>query len=74
MSTILENIDNSVRPGDDFYKYATGKWLENNPQPAEYPTWNVFTKLDDENIKRVSDIIQNGSDDSVISKKMQGIK
>ena len=22
MSTILENIDNSVRPGDDFYKYA----------------------------------------------------
>lgn len=70
MSTILENIDSSVKPGDDFYKYATGKWLENNPQPAEYPTWNVFTKLDDENIKRVSDIIQNGSDDSVISKKI----
>ena len=70
MSTILENIDNSVRPGDDFYKYATGKWLENNPQPAEYPTWNVFTKLDDENIKRVSDIITNGSDDSVISRKI----
>lgn len=69
-NTIFENIDSSINPGDDFYKYATGKWLENNPQPAEYPVWNVFTKLDDDNIKKVSDIITQGSDDSVISKKI----
>ena len=55
--TIFDNIQDNINPGDDFYKFATGKWLANNPQPDEYPRWCNFTKLDDDNIKRINDII-----------------
>ena len=57
--TIFDNIQDNINPGDDFYKFATGKWLANNPQPAEYTRWCNFTKLDDDNIKRINDIILN---------------
>lgn len=66
---MLDYIDNSIKPGDDFFKYATGKWLDKNPQPKEYPVWQTFTKLSDDNIHRIYDIIIN-PDDSVLSKKI----
>ncbi|MFZ1799263.1 MAG: hypothetical protein WAU24_05310, partial [Chitinophagaceae bacterium] len=28
------NMDLSVKPGDNFYLYANGNWLKNNPVPA----------------------------------------
>ena len=30
----LANIDTSVQPCEDFYHYANGSWLKNNPVPA----------------------------------------
>ena len=29
--------DLSVRPGDDFYRYADGHWLDSNQIPADRP-------------------------------------
>ena len=66
---IFNNICKEVNPGDDFYRFATGKWLENNPQPAEYPRWCNFTKLYDENIARIRNIIQH-PDDNLLSWKL----
>ena len=53
-----ENMDVTARPGDDFVKYATGKWLDNNPQPAEYPMWGTTTKVADDNIKVLSGLFE----------------
>ena len=52
-------IDNTVNPGDDFFKYATGHWIDCHPQLPEYPRWNTFTILREENLERINKIIKN---------------
>lgn len=62
-------IDESIKPGDDFFKYATGKWIDYNPQPKEFPIWQTFTKLANDNIHIINDIITT-HDNSELSKKI----
>lgn len=66
---IYENIDESVDYTENFHKYATGKWIENNPQSEEYPSWDVFTKLSDINNERINKIIKTPGD-NIISQKI----
>jgi putative endopeptidase len=33
------NMDLTVKPGDDFYMYASGNWIKNNPVPAKETRW-----------------------------------
>ncbi len=35
------NIDNTIQSGDDFFKYANGGWIKNNPIPAAYSQWGI---------------------------------
>ena len=41
----LTAMDTSVEPGDDFYRYVSGRWLKKASIPAGYPNWNAFTML-----------------------------
>jgi len=43
------NIDKTVAPCDDFYRYASGNWLKNNPVPAAESRWGSFNELADHN-------------------------
>jgi putative endopeptidase len=43
------NIDQSVSPCDDFFHYASGNWLKNNPVPAAESRWGSFNELADRN-------------------------
>ncbi len=52
-------MDTSVRPGDDFVKYATGHWLDYNPQPKEFPRWSTIDKVADDNVKTLATLIQD---------------
>ena len=52
-------LDTTARPGDDFYKFATGNWLKYNPQPAEYPVWDAFGVISEENTKQIAALIQD---------------
>lgn len=42
-------MDPSVRPGDDFYKYADGRWAKKNPVPADKSRWGAFAELQERN-------------------------
>ena len=51
------NIDESVKPGDDFWQYAVGSWLKNNPLDKEHPMNGAFVDLEELNKKRINALI-----------------
>ncbi|WP_296311790.1 M13 family metallopeptidase [Winogradskyella sp. UBA3174] len=42
---ILENMDTSVNPKDDFYNYVNGSWMKTNTIPVEEASWGGFGVL-----------------------------
>ena len=54
----LENMDTSVKPGDDFYQYVNGSWLEENTIPADKTRWGAFDILRDKSEENVRSLIQ----------------
>ena len=58
MGIKLENMDQTVKPGTDFYRYACGGWMKNNPLKPEYARFGSFNTVDEENRKRIREIIE----------------
>jgi putative endopeptidase len=57
------NMDLSVKPGDDFYTYASGTWIKNNPVPAKETRWGSFNELRDFNINAVKSLVEDAAAD-----------
>ena len=57
------NMDLSVKPGDDFYTYANGTWVKNNPVPAKETRWGSFNALRDFNINAVKTVLEKAAAD-----------
>ena len=53
--------DTSVKPGDDFFRYANGKWDDNTPIPADHTRYGVDYVLSDTAEARVRAIMENGA-------------
>ncbi|MBV9528413.1 M13 family metallopeptidase [Sphingomonas sp.] len=51
--------DMSVKPGDDFQKYASGGWLANTQIPADKPSVGSFYELFDTNQDEEKDLVTN---------------
>ena len=58
MGIKLENMDLTVKPGTDFYRYACGGWMDANPLPAEYARFGSFNVISEENNRRIREIIE----------------
>lgn len=54
----LSNLDKKAAPGTDFYRYATGGWMDANPIPDEYSRYGSFDKLRENNQKQIKDLIE----------------
>lgn len=52
------NMDPSVKPGDDFFHYANGAWLKNNPIPADQTRWGSFNALEERNKAVLREILE----------------
>ena len=61
----IANMDTTVKPGDDFFRYANGNWMKNNPIPAEYSIYGSFEALKEDNNKQLRGIME----DAVADKK-----
>lgn len=51
------NMDFTIKPGDNFYEYANGNWRKNNPIPGSKTRWGAFGIVDEDNTKRLHDLL-----------------
>ena len=54
----VENMDTTVAPGADFYRYACGTWIKNHPLTAEYARYGTFDALIENNQKQLRELIE----------------
>jgi len=55
------NIDSTYNPGDDFFMYANGKWIKNNPIPPQESSWGIGYIVNNENEQRLREISQQAA-------------
>jgi putative endopeptidase len=53
-----DHMDRSVDPACDFYRYATGTWLQKHPVPADKSRWGAFDELVERNLDLVRRILE----------------
>lgn len=53
---LASNLDTTVKAGDDFFEYANGGWIKNNPIPSDESGWGLFQVIPNETLQRLKDI------------------
>jgi len=57
----IDNMDRSVDPAIDFYRFAAGNWLKKNPVPADKSRWSGFEELQERNWKLIREILEDSA-------------
>src|SRR6266481_4215384 len=55
----VDYMDKSVAPDTDFFHYADGAWLKNNPVPPDKSRWASFTELQERNWYLIHEILNS---------------
>ena len=55
---LLANLDTTAQAGADFYQFACGGWMKNNPLPAEYSRFGSFDQLAENNREQIQTLIE----------------
>ena len=50
-------FDATCKPCDDFWRYATGTWVDQHPIPADRARWGKFDELAEANLERLKTIL-----------------
>jgi putative endopeptidase len=71
---ITANFDETIAPGDDFYRYVNGSWLSNTPIPSDKSNYGSFTALSDKAEANLRIIIENAaSQDAPVGSETQKV-
>ncbi|MCF6439076.1 M13 family metallopeptidase [Pseudoalteromonas luteoviolacea] len=63
----LDNIDQSIRPQDDFYRHVNGKWFEKTEIPADKSNYGSFTELHEKSQAALKVILEKAAKDTSAS-------
>src|SRR6187455_325478 len=55
--------DMSLKPGDDFWRFANNTWFQHNPIPADRTGYSLWTLLDEDIERQVRAIVESGASD-----------
>ncbi|XP_059491150.1 neprilysin-4-like isoform X2 [Neocloeon triangulifer] len=56
---IIKSLDTTADPCEDFYQFACGGWIENNPMPEEYSQWDQFRALRENLLHTIREILDD---------------
>jgi putative endopeptidase len=57
-------FDTSCKPCDDFWRYATGTWIDKNQIPSDRARWGKFDELSEANLERLKTVLDGVAADS----------
>lgn len=58
------NLDRTANACVDFYQFANGGWVKNNPIPAAYSRWGSFDELGENNQATLTKILERAAADA----------
>ena len=60
-NSVATSLDKSADPCVDFYQFACGGWLKNNPIPADQSIWSRFGELAERNREELRGILETAA-------------
>ncbi len=67
----LDARDLSVKPGDDFFKYAGGTWYDNFELPSDKTRFGAFDKLHERSEEQIKALVEEISQSSNLNAEQQ---
>jgi putative endopeptidase len=69
----LDAINEAIKPGNDFFKYAGGTWYDNFEIPSDKTRYGAFDKLAERSEKQIKTLIEEISQGSNLNAEQQMI-
>ena len=57
----INALDRKTEPCNNFYQFACGTWIKNNPVPSDQSRWGRFNELADNNNAILKEILENAA-------------
>ena len=64
---LRKNIDTTANPAVDFFQYANGLWIKNNPIPGSESRWGIGNLVQEETYSRLKEISENASKEKKVT-------